>query len=129
MKFQISISKRKFILTTLVTLILLNLLRLFCQRYCLQTEWYQTILYDNFHHYQVGLILIPLAIFFLKRMRKTRDFILAISAGLIIDESMYPLYSLGFTTFSHYHWHGIAFEIAVFLVYSSLVLQAVSSSH
>lgn len=109
--------KNRFNLIIFLTLVILNIIRFVCTQYCLGMKWYQTILYDNLHHYQLGILLIPLAILLLAKHKLIRDLILAISIGLIIDESMYLFYHLGFPTFSHYHWHGILFEFAVLVLF------------
>lgn len=103
--------------TTFITLILLNFARIFCNKYCLQTQWYQTILYDNLHHYQLGIILILISFFILRNRRNLKRFFISLGIGMIIDESMYLLHPLGLTNFTHYHIEGIIFEFVVFGIY------------
>lgn len=108
----------KHLLITLLTLIFFNIARIFCNRYCLQTNWYQIILYDKLHHYQLGLLILLISLLFLKTRQRLKRFLIAIGAGMIIDESMYLLTPLGFTNFTHNHIEGTVFEFAVFLVYA-----------
>ena len=105
------------ILTTFITLVLLNFARIFCNKYCLQTQWYQTILNDNLHHYQLGIIIILISFFLLRNRQNLKRFLIALGMGMIIDESMYLLPPLGLTNFTHNHIEGTIFEFVVFGIY------------
>ncbi len=108
-------------LVTLLILIFFNLSRLYCNRFCLQTNWYQAILNDNLHHYQLGLLILFLSLLFLRnKWTKLREVTIALGVGMIIDESMYLLPPLGFTSFTHNHVQGIIFELLVFSTYAFL---------
>ena len=106
-----------FILITFITLVFLNLVRIFCNKYCLQTQWYQTILYDNLHHYQLGIVLILISFFSFEKQKNLKRFFVSLSIGMIIDESMYLLPPLGLTNFTHNHIEGTIFEFVVFGIY------------
>jgi len=112
-------SPSKFNLTVFATLIFFNLGRFFGWKFFSQTVFWQTIMNDNLHHYQLGILLLVLTLF-LKKRKKIRDFILAIGSGMIIDESMYAFYSLS-PRFSHYSIIGIGFEFLVFAIFSVIV--------
>lgn len=107
---------------TFAILVFFNLSRLFCNTYCLRISLYQTILYDNFHHYQLGIVLFVLAFFFLRGRRKLRDFLISLGIGMVIDESMYLLPPLGFSNFTHNRIEGTIFEFVIFFVYAFLHL-------
>ncbi len=112
-------AKRKFLLITFFVLILFNLFRVIGVKYWLKTSWYRNLLNDCLHHYQIGLLLCLVSFVIAKQKRGLSLFILALAAGMIIDELMYiTLIPLGFKSFHHYHWHGISFEFASFVFYS-----------
>lgn len=113
----------KFIIITLLTLVTLNLARVVCLKYCLYTPWYQMILNDNLHHYQLGIILIVVSLMFLRNKEKLRDFIVAVAVGLVIDESMYVLYAFGYKSFSHNQLNGTIFEFVIFSLYAFWVIR------
>lgn len=116
------INKVTFLLITLSTLIFYNLARLFCTTYCLSTHWYQVILYDNLHHYQLGIVILFFSFLLLKNRKKVKNVLIALGIGMIIDESMYMLFLLGFKKFTHYHVEGIVFEFLVFFIYAYIYL-------
>ncbi|HCM81797.1 TPA: hypothetical protein DIS60_00280 [Patescibacteria group bacterium] len=110
-------------LITLSILVFYNLARLFCSKYCMQTQWYQRILFDNLHHYQLGVILVIFSFMFLRNKRRLHNILIALGVGMVIDESMYVLSFLGLKNFTHYHLEGIIFEFLVFLFYAYAYLQ------
>jgi hypothetical protein len=120
MKSQITTHKPKFLLVTFLTLLSLNITRLVCQKLCLSMKWYQVILNDNLHHYQLGLVLIPISLLLLDRHQKLQLVVLAISLGMIIDESMYLIYPLN-NNFRHNTLTGTIFEFTVFLLLATFL--------
>lgn len=124
MKMARSLNSKKVIplLISLITLVVFNLARIFCSNYCLQTGWYQSILYDNFHHYQLGIVILLLSFFFLRNKKSLKVIFIALGVGMIIDESMYILPPFGLTNFTHYHIQGVIFEFVIFFIYAYLYL-------
>jgi hypothetical protein len=116
-------SPKKFILTTLFTLIFYNLSRLIGWNYFSETDWWKSIISDGLHHYQLGILLVFSALLFLKKSLFIRDLLLAIGTGMIIDESMYILYPIN-NAFSHYSPIGIALELIVFIVFALIIFRA-----
>ena len=82
-------SAKKFILTTFLTLVFFNLARAIGSRIFAQTEFWRSMLNDQWHHYQLGILLLFIIPLILRKKKVVRDFILAIGSGMIIDESMY----------------------------------------
>ena len=103
--------KRKFLWVTFVVLIFFNFSRFVGWKYLSETAFWKTIVYDNLHHYQLGLILLILAIF----VKRLRTLVLALGAGMVIDESMYLFYPLN-NSFSHGTLVGFVFEFFVLAI-------------
>lgn len=69
---------------------------------------------DDFHHWQLGILLVIVALLLKKYVRWYYK-LLAVSIGMIIDESMY-IFSPFYWRFNHYAWEGIVFEFVVLAV-------------
>jgi hypothetical protein len=110
------------LLITFITLVIFNFARIFCNKYCLQTGWYRSILYDNLHHYQLGIAILLLSFLLLKNRKRLREILIALGVGMIIDESMYLLPPLGLTNFTHNRIEGTMFVFIVFFIYAYLYL-------
>jgi len=115
-------SAKKFILTTFLTLVFFNLARAIGSRIFAQTEFWRSMLNDQWHHYQLGILLLFIIPLILRKKKVVRDFILAIGSGMIIDESMYIFYPFN-QDFSHYSIIGIVFEFLLFAIFSLLILK------
>lgn len=106
--------KQLFLVTTFTELIVFNLARVIGWKYFAQTKLWQTIVYDNVHHYQLGILLL-IGVYFFKKLGKVRTIVSALGIGMIIDESMYLFYFLD-KRFSHGTVTGIIFEFLIFAV-------------
>lgn len=115
-------SPKKFVLITLCTIIFYNLFRVIGWSYFSETDWWEGIISDGLHHYQLGILLVFSAFIFLKKRLFIKDLLLAIGAGMIIDESMYALYQTN-NAFSHYSPTGIIFEFLVFIVFALIIFK------
>ena len=71
---------------TFITLVILNVARFICLKYCLDWGWYQRILYDNLHHYQLGVFLLVVSFFFTRNLKRVRTLTYGIGLGLLLDE-------------------------------------------
>lgn len=111
--------KKKFLSIVLGILILFNVSRFIGWKYFSQTTFWQRIIYDNLHHYQLGVLLL-IAGLILKNLKKLRVIIFAFASGLIIDESMYLFYPIN-KSFSHISPIGILFEFMVFLFLTIII--------
>jgi hypothetical protein len=115
-------SSKKFLITTFLTIIFYNVGRLIGWTFLSQTALWDRLINDNLHHYQLGILLILICVLFYEKIGKWRGFILAISSGMVIDESMYLFYSLN-KNFSHYSIVGITFEFLVFIIFARVILR------
>lgn len=115
-------SARKFVLVTFLTLVFYTLSRFIGWMIFSQANWLKRMDSDNWHHWQLGLLLIFVAFFVFKRKQFIKDLFLAVGSGMVIDETMYALYPLD-SSFSHYSPVGIIFEFLVFLAFSLIVLK------
>lgn len=114
--------KPNYLYLTFFTIIFYNVFRLVGNAYLTQTDWYQNMVHDNLHHYQLGFILIPLSLLVFKKYSQIKNIIFAIAMGMIIDESMYLMQFFNLQNFDHSHIQGIIFEWLIFIVYSVLTL-------
>jgi len=115
-------STKKFLFITFMTLVFYNLLRFVGLNNFSQTNWWKEMNSDNWHHWQLGLLLIFIALIFLRKKQFLKNLLLAIGSGMVIDEIMYAFYPFN-SSFSHYSSLGIFFEFLVFIVFSLIVLR------
>lgn len=114
--------KLNHLFLTFITIIFYNIFRFIGNIYLTQSNWYQNMIYDNLHHYQLGIILIPISLLIFKKYPKVKNIILSIAMGMIIDESMYLMQFFKLQNFDHSHIQGVIFEWVIFIVYSVLIL-------
>lgn len=110
--------KKRFMWIAFGMLVFFNLSRFIGWRYFSETILWKTIVYDNLHHYQFGLVLLVIAIF----VKKMRTLTLALGVGMVIDESMYLFYSLD-SNFRHGTWQGVFFEFSLLSMLGLLLLR------
>lgn len=115
-------SSENFVLTTFFTLIYFNIARFIGWTFIAKTAFWNRLINDNLHHYQLGILLILICLLLHEKKENWRYFLLAIGSGMVIDESMYLFYPFN-KNFSHYSIIGIAFEFLVFLVFSAIILK------
>lgn len=118
------IKNRRFLILMFLTLLFFSLARIICQRFCLTNNLYQIILTDNFHHYQIGVLVLIISLMFWNEL-KGKWFIPA-AMGLIIDELMYLLYWTKlreFVNFHQYRLEGIIFSWVMFLIIVMLTIK------
>jgi len=91
---------QKFLLVLLVTISAVRVWAISLY-YLLNKDFLNKIINDQFHHYQVGLLLL-LAVYPLRKLIK--PFILsAVGLGIILEEWPISLADLGFGTKKYYH--------------------------
>lgn len=115
-------SAKGFISVILLTLTVFNIGRIIGWRIFGQTDWWNGIIYDDWHHYQLGILLLLVTFLVLRKKRKLRDLILAVGSGMVIDESMYLLYPLN-ENFKHGSLVGIGFEFLVFAIFALIIFR------
>jgi len=106
--------KKAFLITVFFTLVIYNLSRIIGLIFFSETEFWTGIINDNFHHWQLGMVLVIMALLARRHIRWSY-LVAALGAGMIIDESMY-LFSPLYLRFNHYSWEGIVFEFALFAI-------------
>ena len=74
---------------------------------------------DDFHHWQLGIVFVVMALLARKYVRWFY-LVVALGVGMIIDESMY-LFSPLYLRLNHNAWEGIVFEFVVFVILALLV--------
>lgn len=114
-------NRKVFLTTIFLTLVSFNLSRVIGWKFFADTRIWTRIVNDNLHHWQLGLVLIALALIIRKLTRKWY-LLLAVSIGMVIDESMY-LFSPLYWRLNHYSWEGIAFEFLVFITLSLVIVR------
>jgi hypothetical protein len=112
-------NKKGFLAVIFLTLVFFNISRVVGWRYFSNTSAWTTIVTDDFHHWQLGILLVIVALLLKKYVRWYYK-LLAVSIGIIIDESMY-VFSPFYWQFNHYSWEGIAFEFLVFAILALLL--------
>lgn len=115
-------STKKILSITFMTLIFYNLFRFVGRNIFSQTNWWKGMNSDNWHHWQLGLLLIFAALVFLRKKLFLKDLFLAIGGGMVIDETMYAFYSLN-SSFNHYSPLGIIFEFLTFIAFALIILR------
>lgn len=113
----------KFIFITLLTILYFFVGRFIGWTFLSNTEFWNRIINDNLHHYQLGIIFLLISSILLKKQIKLGLYLLAIGSGMIIDESMYVFEFINPTIFTHYHPVGITIELIVFLIFSAFILK------
>lgn len=114
-------NKKVFLTTVFLTLVFFNISRIIGWRFFSETGFWTIIINDNFHHWQLGTVLVIVALLIKKYVRRSY-LLLAVSIGMIIDESMYLLSPL-YWRFNHYSWEGVAFEFLIFTVVSLVLFR------
>ena len=102
---------------TFITLVILNVARFICLKYCLNWGWYQRILYDNLHHYQLGILLLVVSFFFTRNLKRVRTLTYGIGLGLLLDELFFIVELFGMAPYFNQtveRW--ISFDISVYLL-------------
>lgn len=66
-------NSKRFILITFLTLILFNVARIIGWRFLAQTYWWNTLLNDRWHHYQIGFLLLLVAFLILRKKKSLRN--------------------------------------------------------
>lgn len=119
---------RKFILITFLTILYFILARIIGWIFLKDTRFWQRIISDNLHHYQLGLLFLLGGFLFFSKNSLLRDYLLAIGSGAIIDEAIY-IFKFINPKFDHFHAFysphkfltGVLFEFFVFIVFSIIV--------
>ena len=86
--------KNKFLITIFLTLVFFNISRVVGWRFFSETGFWTRIVNDDFHHWQLGIVLVVMALLARKYIRWFY-LVVALGVGMIIDESMYifsPIY-------------------------------------
>lgn len=109
--------KRLLIFTTFLTLVFYNLSRIIGSKVFAKTVWWQGMVSDNWHHYQLGFLLIIISFLMLRKKKTMKDLLLAIGTGMVIDESMFVV------GIKHYTITSVFFEMIVFIIYSLLIIK------
>jgi hypothetical protein len=110
--------KLRLIEGTFVTILLLNLGRFICSRWCMDFSWYQRILYDDIHHYQLGIVLLGVGFLLSRYIKRIRPFLFGIGLGLILDESFFVVELFGLPPYfneSVFRW--ATFDAIAFLLF------------
>lgn len=95
------------------------------------TKLWQAIISDEFHHYHIGFVLLIIAFLIRKKLPEIKDYLLAIGAGLIIDEWIYVFKFINPQFFSHFHAtytpirfiSGLVAEFLAFIAFSAVILK------
>lgn len=94
---------KKLIFITFLTLMPLILWRIAGWTIISNTKLWQAVISDEFHHYHIGFGLLIIAFLIHKKLPEIKDYLLAIGAGLIIDEWIYVFKFINPEVFSHFH--------------------------
>lgn len=121
---------RKFILITFLTILYFILARIIGWIFLKDTRFWQRIISDNLHHYQLGLLFLLGGFLFFSKNSLLRDYLLAIGSGAIIDEAIFIFKLINPNIFVYYNPHysslkfliGILFELALFIIFSILII-------
>lgn len=112
---------RIFLPAVFLTLVVLNVTRVMCLRYCLNWIWYKRILYDDIHHYQLGILLIPIGFLVLKTYPRARTILFGVATAFILDELFFIMELFGMDPYFHrtfLRW--VSFDLVAFIVFVSL---------
>ncbi|MBI4035118.1 MAG: hypothetical protein HY381_01855 [Candidatus Chisholmbacteria bacterium] len=112
--------KKTLILTTFLILTFFNFSRVIGWNFFAYTQFWQTIVYDNYHHWQIGILLLALTFLLRKNLGRLKYMLLGISTGMIIDESMYLFYP-SYWKFNLYSLPAIIFQSIVFIIFALIV--------
>ncbi len=113
----------KFVLITISIIAYFFAARFIGWMYFSQTKLWDRIINDNFHHWQVGVVVIIFALLFLRKKPELRDWALALSAGMVIDEWMYFFSPMNPRLFTHYHPVGMMMEFVALAIFCYLVMK------
>ena len=94
---------KKLIFITFLTILLLILWRIAGWTVINKTKLWQAVISDEFHHYHIGFGLLIIALLIRKKLPEINDYLLAIGAGLIIDEWIYVFKFINPEVFAHFH--------------------------
>lgn len=110
-----------------LTLVALNVARAMCLRYCLSWSWYQRILYDDIHHYQLGVLLLPIGFLLLKTHPRLKSLLFGVAIAFILDELFFVLEWFEMDPYFHrtfFRW--MSFDLIAFLVFATVYQLSIS---
>lgn len=105
---------KKFTIISSLAFLYSSIVRLIGWRYFANSKIFQTMINDNFHHYQLGLILIFAGLIAWRKNSNLRDTFFAIGVGLISDEFVYLFSFLNPKLLNHYTLTGLTINLSFF---------------
>lgn len=104
-----------------VTLILLNIGRAIGGLFFYYTSLYQRVLNDEIHHYQIGLLILPIGHLLLKTYPRAKSVLYGVATAFILDELFFITEFFGVDPYFHrtfFRW--MSFDLTAFLIFTIL---------